>query len=142
MEVFASHGYEGATTRVLARRARVTLPAIQYYFGSKEGLYRATVAYGRAYRDAHGADRRARAGGDRRQDIAAAQACGTPRRDARRLRRPGRGEGSLAMPPAVLRARRARNDGASRSAPRMRAAADRRSLRGTDRPPYWSAGQG
>lgn len=45
MEVFASHGYEGATTRVLARRARVTLPAIQYYFGSKEGLYRSTVAH-------------------------------------------------------------------------------------------------
>ncbi|MFI4988250.1 MAG: CerR family C-terminal domain-containing protein [Alphaproteobacteria bacterium] len=40
-EIFAIHGYEGATTRMLAERAGVNLPAIQYYFGSKEGLYRA-----------------------------------------------------------------------------------------------------
>lgn len=43
IEVFGSSGYEGATTRVLADRADANLPAIQYYFGSKEGLYRASI---------------------------------------------------------------------------------------------------
>ena len=43
LEIFASEGYEGASTRLLAERAGVNLPAIQYYFGSKEGLYRAVI---------------------------------------------------------------------------------------------------
>jgi TetR/AcrR family transcriptional regulator, regulator of cefoperazone and chloramphenicol sensitivity len=43
IDVFAALGYEGASTRVLAERAGVNLPAIQYYFGSKEGLYRAAI---------------------------------------------------------------------------------------------------
>jgi TetR/AcrR family transcriptional regulator, regulator of cefoperazone and chloramphenicol sensitivity len=43
IEVFADQGYEGASTRLLAERAGVNLPAIQYYFGSKEGLYRAAI---------------------------------------------------------------------------------------------------
>ncbi len=43
LEVFASEGYEGASTRQLAERAGVNLPAIQYYFGSKEGLFRAVI---------------------------------------------------------------------------------------------------
>jgi AcrR family transcriptional regulator len=43
IEVFAEEGYDGASTRVLAERAKVNLPAIQYYFGSKEGLYRAAI---------------------------------------------------------------------------------------------------
>lgn len=43
LEVFALNGYEGASTRILAERAAVNLPAIQYYFGSKEGLYRAAI---------------------------------------------------------------------------------------------------
>lgn len=43
LEVFAAEGYEGASTRLLARRAGVNLPAIQYYFGSKEGLYEAVI---------------------------------------------------------------------------------------------------
>lgn len=43
LEVFASEGYEGASTRLLARQAGVNLPAIQYYFGSKEGLYQAVI---------------------------------------------------------------------------------------------------
>jgi AcrR family transcriptional regulator len=43
LEVFATEGYEGASTRLLAERAEVNLPAIQYYFGSKEGLYRAVI---------------------------------------------------------------------------------------------------
>ena len=43
LELFAASGFEGASTRTLAERAGVNLPAIQYYFGSKEGLYRAVV---------------------------------------------------------------------------------------------------
>jgi TetR/AcrR family transcriptional regulator, regulator of cefoperazone and chloramphenicol sensitivity len=43
IEVFAAEGYDGASTRALAERAKVNLPAIQYYFGSKEGLYRAAI---------------------------------------------------------------------------------------------------
>jgi AcrR family transcriptional regulator len=45
IQVFADEGYEGASTRLLAERADVNLPAIQYYFGSKEGLYRAAIAH-------------------------------------------------------------------------------------------------
>lgn len=45
IEVFAIEGYEGASTRTLAERAGVNLPAIQYYFGSKEGLYRAVIEH-------------------------------------------------------------------------------------------------
>ncbi len=45
IEVFATHGYDGTSTRLLAERAGVNLPAIQYHFGSKEGLYRAVVGY-------------------------------------------------------------------------------------------------
>ncbi len=41
--LFAASGFEGASTRTIAERAGVNLPAIQYYFGSKEGLYRAVV---------------------------------------------------------------------------------------------------
>lgn len=43
LELFAASGFEGASTRTIAERADVNLPAIQYYFGSKEGLYRAIV---------------------------------------------------------------------------------------------------
>jgi len=43
LEIFAAEGYEGTSTRVLAERAGVNLPAIQYYFGSKQGLYRAVI---------------------------------------------------------------------------------------------------
>ena len=43
LELFAEHGFEGASTRAIAERAGINLPAIQYYFGSKEGLYGAIV---------------------------------------------------------------------------------------------------
>src|SRR5579862_369113 len=45
IQVFADEGYEGASTRMLAERAGVNQPAIQYYFGSKEGLYRAAIGH-------------------------------------------------------------------------------------------------
>jgi AcrR family transcriptional regulator len=43
LDLFAAHGYEGASTRQIADGAGVNLPAIQYYFGNKEGLYRAII---------------------------------------------------------------------------------------------------
>ena len=43
LELFAASGFEGASTRTIAEQAGVNLPAIQYYFGSKEGLYRAVL---------------------------------------------------------------------------------------------------
>jgi TetR/AcrR family transcriptional regulator, regulator of cefoperazone and chloramphenicol sensitivity len=43
IEAFAVDGYDAVSTRRLAERAGVNLPAIQYYFGSKEGLYRAAI---------------------------------------------------------------------------------------------------
>lgn len=45
IELFAEHGYERASTRAIARHAGVSLPALQYYFGGKEGLYRACAEY-------------------------------------------------------------------------------------------------
>lgn len=41
MQSFAREGYGGATTRMIASAAGVTLPAIAYHFGNKEGLHRA-----------------------------------------------------------------------------------------------------
>ncbi len=43
LHLFAAHGYEGTSTRQIAEGAVVNLPAIQYYFGNKEGLYRAII---------------------------------------------------------------------------------------------------
>lgn len=44
-EIFGTYNLEGATTRQLAQRAGVNQAAIPYYFGGKEGLYRATVEH-------------------------------------------------------------------------------------------------
>jgi AcrR family transcriptional regulator len=41
LKVFGDEGYERASTRLIAREAGVTPPALQYYFDSKEGLHRA-----------------------------------------------------------------------------------------------------
>jgi len=45
IEIFGSLGYERTSTRAIARRAAVSLPALQYYFGGKEGLHRACAEY-------------------------------------------------------------------------------------------------
>jgi TetR/AcrR family transcriptional regulator, regulator of cefoperazone and chloramphenicol sensitivity len=44
LALFAAEGFSGTSTREIAEGAGVNLPAIQYYFGSKEGLYRAVIA--------------------------------------------------------------------------------------------------
>lgn len=41
MRCFAREGFAGATTRMIAADAGVTLPVIAYHFGNKEGLHRA-----------------------------------------------------------------------------------------------------
>jgi AcrR family transcriptional regulator len=41
--LFADLGYEGASTRRLAAEAGVNIAMLNYYFGSKEGLFRAVV---------------------------------------------------------------------------------------------------
>jgi len=41
IDVFGTHGFEDASTRLIARRAGVNLAALHYYFGGKWELYRA-----------------------------------------------------------------------------------------------------
>lgn len=43
LQIFGSYGFEGASTRTVAEQAGANLAAIPYYFGSKEGLYRAAA---------------------------------------------------------------------------------------------------
>ena len=43
LNVFAEHGYNGAATREIARRASVHQPSIAYHFGSKEHLWKAAA---------------------------------------------------------------------------------------------------
>lgn len=42
-QIFADRGFEPASIRAIARRARVSLPVLYYYFGSKTGLIRAVL---------------------------------------------------------------------------------------------------
>ena len=44
-EEFARHGYAGARIRHIVDAAQVNLAAVNYYFGGKEGLYRATLRF-------------------------------------------------------------------------------------------------
>ena len=44
-EQFAQHGFASARVRDIADAASVNLAAVNYYFGGKEGLYRATVSF-------------------------------------------------------------------------------------------------
>ncbi|MDR3435369.1 CerR family C-terminal domain-containing protein [Telmatospirillum sp.] len=45
VDTFGQRGFDGASTRQLAEAAGVNLQAIPYYFGGKEGLYRAAADY-------------------------------------------------------------------------------------------------
>lgn len=45
LAVFGEHGFDGATTRMLAQAANMNLGAIPYYFGSKEDLYTQAADY-------------------------------------------------------------------------------------------------
>ena len=45
IDVFGKHGFESATTRMLAEAASANLQSIPYYFGSKEGLYLAVAEH-------------------------------------------------------------------------------------------------
>lgn len=45
MRLFAVHGFDGASTRDIAREAGVNAPALQYYFDNKEGVYMACIEY-------------------------------------------------------------------------------------------------
>ena len=45
LHLFGKYSFDGASTRMLAKRADVNLAAIQYYFGSKQGLYLAVAEH-------------------------------------------------------------------------------------------------
>ena len=45
LSVFGNLGFDGASTRMLAEKAGVNLPALQYYFDGKEGVYLACASY-------------------------------------------------------------------------------------------------
>jgi AcrR family transcriptional regulator len=45
VDVFGKHGFEAATTRMIASEAGVNIAAIPYYFAGKEGLYQAAVTH-------------------------------------------------------------------------------------------------
>lgn len=45
IQLFGERGYEGASTRDIARLAGVNAPALQYYFDNKEGVYRACAEH-------------------------------------------------------------------------------------------------
>lgn len=44
-ELFAEHGFDGVTTRMIVESAKVKLSAIHYHFGSKENLYIESFIY-------------------------------------------------------------------------------------------------
>lgn len=45
LALFGAHGFDMTSTRDIAARTGVALPAITYHFGSKEGLYRACAEH-------------------------------------------------------------------------------------------------
>jgi len=42
-ELFSEHGFEGTTTRMLAKESGMNIAMVSYYFGSKEKLFEALV---------------------------------------------------------------------------------------------------
>ena len=45
IDVFGRHGFDSASTRMIARAADVNIAAIPYYFGGKGGLYQAVIEH-------------------------------------------------------------------------------------------------
>jgi AcrR family transcriptional regulator len=45
IDLFGEHGFTATGTRMIADKAGANISAIQYYFGGKEGLYRAVVSH-------------------------------------------------------------------------------------------------
>jgi len=45
LEIFGRHGFDGSSTRMIAAEAGTNIAAIPYYFGGKEGLYKAVVVH-------------------------------------------------------------------------------------------------
>lgn len=45
IDVFGRHGFESATTRMIAKAGNVNIAAIPYYFGGKGGLYQAVIIH-------------------------------------------------------------------------------------------------
>jgi len=45
LRIFGEHGFDQASTRLIAAAAAVNPPALQYYFGGKEGLHRACAQF-------------------------------------------------------------------------------------------------
>jgi TetR/AcrR family transcriptional regulator len=43
LDVFATHGFEGTSTRTIAKVAHVSISLLMYHFQSKEGLWRAVI---------------------------------------------------------------------------------------------------
>ncbi len=53
LEVFGAYGFDGASTRMIADKAQVNLPALAYYFGDKRGVYRACAEHIAARLETH-----------------------------------------------------------------------------------------
>jgi AcrR family transcriptional regulator len=45
LDLFGKYSFEGTSTRTVAQQAQVNVASIQYYFGSKDGLYLAVSHY-------------------------------------------------------------------------------------------------
>jgi AcrR family transcriptional regulator len=45
LELFGEHGFSATSTRMIVRKAGANISSITYYFGNKEGLYRAVVGH-------------------------------------------------------------------------------------------------
>jgi len=108
LEVFSERGFEGAHTREIAARARVTLGLLQYHYGSKDRLWKASVE---------------RAFGALRSGLDSILESPTPRDERERLRELLRGHVAfVARHPEFIRIM---HDEGKRRGPRMRWLVDR-----------------